>query len=58
MGTCLQEEKFPKKYAVPFLALAWLSYASYTTLGLTIGVGCIGVQVITCPTCLAYVQQP
>jgi len=40
----VMEEKFPKKYAVPFAALAWLSYASYTTMALTLGVGCIGVQ--------------
>ena len=44
----LVELNCPKKYSVPFFTLAWLSYSSYTTMALTIGVGCIGVQVGAC----------
>ena len=38
------EEKCPKKYALPVLALLWITYSSYSTMALTLGVGCIGVQ--------------
>lgn len=41
----LLEEKCPKKFLFPLLTLLWATFSSYTTLALTMAVGCIGVQV-------------
>lgn len=41
----LLEEKCPKKFLFPLLTLLWATFSSYTTLALTMAVGCIGIQV-------------
>lgn len=43
-ANALLEDKFPKKYAVPVATLLFATYSSYSTMALTLGVGCIGVQ--------------
>ncbi|KAL1508818.1 hypothetical protein AB1Y20_004913 [Prymnesium parvum] len=40
----LLEQKCPKKYLCPVLALLWTTYSSYSTMALTIGIGCISIQ--------------